>query len=139
MIYRKFAIQQFDNGGSGFSRTTPPSLKTPWVPVFDIIPAIPSKTDQEDRERELKKRFKPFQYKSLESPDRGLSYHDVYPVTRKGPKEGEAEMAGQPFEFLNSLKPRFFLGVVDTRPKRPRFRKQLDYGIPDRREENEIE
>ena len=106
MVYRKLpekiSRRMTDDQGVAFQRTTPPSWRTPFKPVVDIVPAIPSKTDQEDRQRELKKRLKPIQYPSKDSPDRGMSYYDVYPVSRKGPNEGQGEMAHQPFKFMNN-------------------------------------
>jgi hypothetical protein len=102
MTYRKLSVRLFDDATDAFKRTIPPSWKTPFVPVVDIIPALPSSTDQVDRQEELKKRLKPIQYPSKDSPDRGLSYHEVYPVSGGGPTATEGEMAGQVFRFLNS-------------------------------------
>jgi hypothetical protein len=131
MQEERTAVRLFDDTTDSFKRTTPPSWKTPMKPVVDIIPNLPSTTDQEDRFEEHKKRLKPIQYKSKDSPDRGVSYHEVYPVTMGGPKASEAEMAGQLFPFLNSKKQRFDL---DRRPIKPKLRMQLDYGVPERRD-----
>lgn len=102
MTYRKLSVRLFDDATDAFKRTIPPSWKNPLVPVVDIIPALPSSTDQGDRERELRKKLKPVQYKSMDSPDRGLSYNEVYPASGGGPVQQEGEMAGQAFRFLNS-------------------------------------
>lgn len=102
MTYRKLSVRMFDDATDAFTRTIPPSWRTPLVPVVDMIPTSPSKTDQGDRQRELRKRLKPIQYKSEDSPDRGLAYNEVYPASRGGPVETQGETAGQVFRTLNS-------------------------------------
>jgi hypothetical protein len=102
MTYRKLSVRLFDDATDAFSRVIPPSWKNPLVPVVDIIPALPSTTDQGDRERELRKKLKPIQYKSMDSPDRGLAYNEVYPASRGGPVETQGETVGQVFRTLNS-------------------------------------
>jgi len=116
---------------------TPPSKEYPkGKPGDDYVrhlPESPAKTDQIDRERERKKRIKPVLYPSKDSPDRGLSYYEVYPISQLDQIPGQNETVSQVFPLVHAMQIRgeadkFF--AVDKRPSQPRFRKHLDYGKP---------
>ncbi len=75
-----------------------------FVPVVDIIPAKPEKT--EERDEEIKRRLRPLRRtkdkRYYEDPERGISYYEGQPIPKTPPSQGLT--THQLFQFVHSKK-----------------------------------